>query len=97
MIPTDFPLDNIKINDTLHRCEYTIFAEYNKDRLCFDFTKCRNPTMNNLGDFCYAAMTIDGTTSERIISRQSCCIGKCEEDDQVTCTWSISGKEYSGK
>ena len=31
------------------------------------------------------------------LTPQSCCTAKCEDDSQVPCTWSSTGKEYSGR
>ena len=58
---------------------------------CFDINVCRNPSLQNDGDFCYAE-----TGTWDFLTKQECCLPTCEDSDKVTCTWSETGMEYSG-
>ena len=52
---------------------------------------CRNPGLRNDGEGCYILDHFGAPEYE------VCCSPPCEEDDQVTCMWTQSGTEYSGR
>ena len=94
LISSDFPVDKPNIN--LRACNHDLFMMVYVSQLCFDLQKCRNPSLDNEGDFCIAPYKMTGSDIE-MISKQKCCIAKCEDGDQVPCTWSKTGREYSGR
>ena len=96
---SDFPIDILE-DHSLGSCSYNeIQGQYieNNSILCFDLNTCRNPNLQNEGDFCFADTVYEGEKIEQWVTKQPCCIAKCEDADQVTCKWSASGKEYSGR
>ena len=101
IISDDFPVDNLG-NDLLKKCRKdprVVSPEH--DGLCFDVKLCRNPVLHYEGDFCYVKNMIhegqSSTYNNFVLTRQSCCTAVCEDGDQVKCTWSTSGREYSGR
>lgn len=95
----DLPLNKLD-HDSSQTCTYrTFYHFFHTDMSASHFScynninVCRNPTLQNEGDFCYGKDDEYGG----FLSRQKCCVAQCEDDDQVTCTWSINGTEYSGK
>ena len=109
IVPLDSPLDDINGN-SLKNCissEYKISRKWHEgsefqnileEFQCFDINTCRNPTLQNMGDFCFAKEYENFLVMVPYkIRMQSCCTSKCEEGDIVPCTWTSTGKEYSSR